>query len=45
MVVISNLCPSALKKEDMILSNNFQYIMTSTKHLILISKDDFHMNN
>ena len=45
MVVISNLCPNALKKEDKILSNNFQHIMASTKYLILISKDDFHTNN
>ena len=29
----------------MILSSNFQLIMASIKHLILISKDDFHTNN
>ena len=45
MVVILNLCPHALKNEDMILSNNFHHIMASTKHLILISKENFHTNN
>ena len=45
MVAISNWYPNALKMEDMILSNNFQLIMASTKHLILISKDDFPTNN
>ena len=45
MVIISNLCLNASKKENTIISNNFQHIMASTKHLILISKDDFHTNN
>ena len=45
MVVILNLCPNALKKEDMILSNHFQHIMASTKHLMLISKDNCDTNN
>ena len=44
MFAILNLYINTSKKEDMILSNNFQS-MASIKHLIIISNNDFDTNN
>ena len=37
--------PKPSKKNNMNISDNFQHIIASTKHLILIPKDNIHTNN
>ena len=44
MVDIANWTSNSLKKEHIIPANNFQLIVASSKHSILISNDDFSNN-